>query len=330
MGYVAPYQQTLNAYPETDQTIYGHYARAYAWHKAGYPDRADAEANALVKADPEDPYFLEIKGQILLEAGRPKEALAPLRLQGAIEGLVRLTSFQASVTVPTLRSQWHQGSDSIPDDVIAQMMQRMNVGWWNGPLRLAGFSDVCEANLKRVLDRLAKFTKQEFPVTRMRGDAQPGPTTYPLQMVNWYGGRGGHIGYSPVMPADPKLVQEQFERTRRRYQQFGLDYSGTFYLDGRAATNVNLILYSKDDEDQKQRVRQLFQALIKDAREQGYGEYRTHLSYMDDVAASYDYNHNALLKLNERVKDALDPNGIIAPGRNGIWPKAYRAHRGVL
>src|SRR3569623_1307407 len=79
MGYVAPYDQTLRVYPETDQSIYGHYARAYAWHKAGYPEKADAEANALVKADPNDPYFLEIKGQILLEAGRPKEALAPLR-----------------------------------------------------------------------------------------------------------------------------------------------------------------------------------------------------------------------------------------------------------
>jgi hypothetical protein len=51
---------------------------------------------------------------------------------------------------------------------------------------------------------------------------------------------------------------------------------------------------------------------------------------MDDVAATYDFNRNALLRLNERVKDAIDPNGIIAPGRNGIWPKAYRAHRGVL
>jgi predicted Zn-dependent protease len=79
MGYVAPYDQTLRAYPDTDQSIYGHYARAYAWHKAGYPDKADAEANALVKADPNDPYFLEIKGQILLEAGKPAEALAPLR-----------------------------------------------------------------------------------------------------------------------------------------------------------------------------------------------------------------------------------------------------------
>lgn len=258
------------------------------------------------------------------------EAMAPLRLQGVVDGLIRLTSYQASATVPTLRSQWYQGNDSIPEPVIQQIMQRMNVGWWNGPLRLSGFSDVCEANLKRVLDRLARYTRQEFPVTRMPGNAQSGPSTYPLQMVNWYGGRGGHIGYSPVMPADPKLVQEQFERTRRRYQQFGLDYSGTFYIDGRSATNVNLILYSKDDEEQKQRVRQLFEALIKDAHEQGYGEYRTHLSYMDDVAATYDFNHNALLKLNERVKDLLDPNGILAPGRNGIWPRAWRNQRGVL
>lgn len=78
-GYVAPYQQTINDYPESDQSIYAHYARAYAWHKGGFPDKADAEADALVKAMPNDPYFLEIKGQILLEAGKPREALAPLR-----------------------------------------------------------------------------------------------------------------------------------------------------------------------------------------------------------------------------------------------------------
>jgi 4-cresol dehydrogenase (hydroxylating) len=258
------------------------------------------------------------------------DALTPLRLKGVLDGYVRVTSYQAAATVPTLRSEWYQGRDSIPDSVIPQMLKRMNVGWWNGPVRLAGYSDVCEANLKRVLDRLAKFTKQEFPVTRGPGNAQAGPTTYPLQMVNWYGGRGGHIGYSPVMPSEGRLVQEQFERTRRRYQEFGLDYSGTFYIDGRSATNVNLILYSKDDAEQKERVRKLFLALIADAKEQGYGEYRTHLSYMDDVAASYDFNHHALLKLNEKIKDTLDPNGILAPGRNGIWPKAYRDQRGKL
>ena len=66
-------------YPERDQSISAHYARAYAYHKSGYPDKADAEADGAGRAEPDDPYFLELKGQILLEAGKPREALAPLR-----------------------------------------------------------------------------------------------------------------------------------------------------------------------------------------------------------------------------------------------------------
>ena len=42
---------------------------------------------------------------------------------------------------------------------------------------------------------------------------------------------------------------------------------------------------------------------------------------MDLVADSYDWGGGALKKLNEKVKDALDPNGILAPGKSGIWPK---------
>ncbi|MEO5492481.1 MAG: M48 family metalloprotease [Sphingomonas sp.] len=78
-GYVQPYARTLNDYPEGDNSIYARYARAYAWHKAGYPDKADAETLALIAARPHDPYFLEIRGQILLEAGRPIDAIAPLK-----------------------------------------------------------------------------------------------------------------------------------------------------------------------------------------------------------------------------------------------------------
>lgn len=31
-----------------------------------------------------------------------------------------------------------------------------------------------------------------------------------------------------------------------------------------------------------------------------------------------------MLRVNEAIKDALDPNGILAPGRSGIWPKRWR------
>ncbi|WP_375393115.1 M48 family metalloprotease [uncultured Sphingomonas sp.] len=83
-GYVQPPERTLRDYPPGDQSIYAHYARAYAYHKGGFPEKADAESAALIRARPDDPYFQEVRGQILLEAGKPAEALAPLK--AATEG----------------------------------------------------------------------------------------------------------------------------------------------------------------------------------------------------------------------------------------------------
>jgi predicted Zn-dependent protease len=78
LGFIDPRQATTK-YPESDQSIPAHYARAYAYHMGGYPEKANAEADALLAKDPHDPFFLELKGQILLEGGKPKEAIAPLR-----------------------------------------------------------------------------------------------------------------------------------------------------------------------------------------------------------------------------------------------------------
>lgn len=78
-GFVDDPKRTLAAYPESNRTVPARYARAYAWHKSAYPDRALAETDALLAAEPGDPYFLELKGQVLLESGRPLEALQSLR-----------------------------------------------------------------------------------------------------------------------------------------------------------------------------------------------------------------------------------------------------------
>jgi predicted Zn-dependent protease len=79
-GYLLDPTTVMRKFPESDQTVPGHYARAYAWHRSAYPDKADAEADALLRTAPTDPYFNELKGQILLENGHPKQALAPLRI----------------------------------------------------------------------------------------------------------------------------------------------------------------------------------------------------------------------------------------------------------
>ena len=78
-GYIAEPRYTLRDYPQTDQTLPARYARAYAYHKSAQVDRALSETESLLASAPDDPYFLELKGQVLLESGRPEEALEPLR-----------------------------------------------------------------------------------------------------------------------------------------------------------------------------------------------------------------------------------------------------------
>ncbi|MCC6927237.1 M48 family metalloprotease [Novosphingobium sp.] len=86
LGYTEEPERTLRAYPPSDTSIPAHYARAYAWHKEAYLDRALSEIDALLALEPDDPFFLELKGQVLLESGRPREALAPLRRATELTG----------------------------------------------------------------------------------------------------------------------------------------------------------------------------------------------------------------------------------------------------
>ena len=257
------------------------------------------------------------------------DAVTPLRIARVLDGNVSVTSYQAAATTRTQRNEWYTGKDSLPDSVIARIMAAYDVGWWNGTLRLSGYPEVNEAKLKLVEKAFASVPQADLHVSRWHkgdpGSGSPVPSVAALQIINWYGGRGGHLGFSPIMPPTGKLVLEQFQRTRRRFIEFGIDYSGTFYHSGRAVANVNLMLYNRDDADLTRRTRALFSALVKDAAAAGYAEYRTHLSYMDEVAATFDYNHHALRKLDATIKDTLDPNGILAPGKSGIWPRRYRA-----
>lgn len=77
-GFVSP-KLAVTKYPESDTSVPARYARAYAYHRGAYPAKALSEAEALLAMSPVDPFFLELKGQILLESGRPEEAIAPLR-----------------------------------------------------------------------------------------------------------------------------------------------------------------------------------------------------------------------------------------------------------
>ncbi len=79
IGFVDEPPHVLVLYPPSNISDGARYARAYAYHRGSYDDAATREIDALLASRPADPYFNELKGQILLEGGKPAEAIPVLR-----------------------------------------------------------------------------------------------------------------------------------------------------------------------------------------------------------------------------------------------------------
>ena len=100
VGFLEPITRVLDRYPETDQSMPARYARAIAYFQAGEIDNALDQIDALLAELPDDPYFHELKGQMLLEHGRIPGAVAAYdaaaqRLPDS--ALIRLSLAQAQI-----------------------------------------------------------------------------------------------------------------------------------------------------------------------------------------------------------------------------------------
>jgi predicted Zn-dependent protease len=66
-------------YPPSDTSLPARYARAIATYRHADMRVAVGQIDGLIQAQPNNPYFYELKGQALLEGGKPAEAIAPLQ-----------------------------------------------------------------------------------------------------------------------------------------------------------------------------------------------------------------------------------------------------------
>ena len=75
VGFLEPLPRVLQRYPNSDQSLAARYARAIAYYRASDLAKALPLVDALIGEHPDDPYFQELKGQILFENGRIAEAV---------------------------------------------------------------------------------------------------------------------------------------------------------------------------------------------------------------------------------------------------------------
>ncbi len=76
IAYSFPLAVVLQKYPETDQSVWARYGRAMAYYRLPDLKKALGLINELLTQYPQDPYFHELKAQMLFEHGRVYEAIA--------------------------------------------------------------------------------------------------------------------------------------------------------------------------------------------------------------------------------------------------------------
>jgi hypothetical protein len=142
---------------------------------------------------------------------------------------------------------------------------------------------------------------------------------------------GGQFYFAPMIPRTGEAILEANRVLGQAYRDAGLPYNHYFSAPAcwhyRAFIMITSLPVSRLDPEINRRSRAAFRALAQVAAEHGWGEYRSPPFGVDLVASAYAFNDHALLRFCETLKDAVDPNGIIAAGRGGIWPRHLRESR---
>jgi 4-cresol dehydrogenase (hydroxylating) len=92
----------------------------------------------------------------------------------------------------------------------------------------------------------------------------------------------------------------------------------------RNVIHVTTTFYDPHDEAKTREVYAAYDEMVLELAKAGKVPYRTNIHHMDVVAAQLDFNDGVQRRVSERIKDALDPDGILSPGKQGIWPAGRR------
>ena len=141
----------------------------------------------------------------------------------------------------------------------------------------------------------------------------------------------GHADLFAFLPRKAESVHEAARVMSETYSEFGAPpahhpFSTPINFYSRAFI-VAAFLPTWREPARNAQSRALYSRLVDRCAEHGWIVYRTSPAFQDQVVSKLSYNNNALLRFEERLKDGIDPKGIISPGRYGIWPASMRSGR---
>ena len=115
IGFMQPLNTVLRIYPETQNSAPARYARSTAYYLKGNLAIALPLIDGLIAEAPNNPYFYELKGQMLFENGRIEDSLEPYGKS------VELAPEEPLLRVALARAQIETGDKALLDDAQTQL-----------------------------------------------------------------------------------------------------------------------------------------------------------------------------------------------------------------
>ena len=226
--------------------------------------------------------------------------------------------------------------------------QSAGVPFWACEFNLYGPKILIEAKWQCIRDAMEFIPGAEFKLNDIRSLPLPaedvakmfdtGPLgipslrTFGLGPMVSYDGEDvvGHIFFSPVIPRTGEAAIEAmdvFAGIARKYKLPGPPLQFPSSIFERAFLfAIGLPVTRSPVVNSK--LRDIIRELVAVSAERGWGEYRTAPAFYDLIMETYSYNDHALRGLLETIKDAIDPNGIMSPGRYAIRSHIEKAAKG--
>jgi 4-cresol dehydrogenase (hydroxylating) flavoprotein subunit len=218
-----------------------------------------------------------------------------------------------------------KGRTSIPDAARRALHEKHGLGAWNVSGAFYGPSAAAlEPMIQRVREHFGQGGKARYidhadaaaiPPLQVAINAFSGiPSLGELGLLKWRPG-GGNLWFLPGTPMDGRIANEFQRICRGVYEEYGMDYTVMNVCGPRFARGLHVITFNREDADERARADACYRKMSEEVARRGVYVGRAPVQYHDfHVGQAMPAYRDAC----NGVKTALDPNGVIAPGRYGI------------